>query len=430
VERASNTIEPLNDDVAELVPAALDESAVRRRGRPFAGAQARLGARLATTAGPLERIKFALLVYLGTRALLLAVALVEAAVRHHPLANEFANWDGMWYRWLANAGYPDHVIHARSTLGFFPLYPLVIWVAARPLLLVTSHSPIWAITWAGVFVSTVGGLIATVIVQRLATGWWGESAGRRAAALFCLFPGSVIFSMVYAEGIMLPLAAGCILALQNRRWLLAGVLAAFATASEPEALVLIPVCAISAGLELRRCGWGLPSARMALLAPALSVCGAGAVAVFMWAWAGTPFASLLTQRYGWHERTDLLAIPHMAIRLSHEISFAHFNHPTINLNLPVGLVGAIFLIFALVLLARARRTVSVEAIVWTLGISWIGVTSEYVWPNPRILITAFPAVIVLARYLKGRSFAVLLAVNGALLAGMSWLTFVHVTLRP
>ena len=61
--------------------------------------------------------------------------------------------------------------------------------------------------------------------------------------------------MVYAEGLLLPLAAGCILALQKRRWLLAGSLAAFATATEPEALVLVVVCAVSALLELRRRGF-------------------------------------------------------------------------------------------------------------------------------------------------------------------------------
>jgi hypothetical protein len=120
----------------------------------------------------------------------------------------------------------------------------------------------------------------------------------------------------------------------------------------------------------------------------------------------------------------------MVGRLLDEISFTHFNHPTINLNLVVGLFGSILLIVLLILLARTRRAVSVEAIVWTLGISLIAVTSEYVWPNPRILITAFPAVIVLARNLKGRSYLFVAAVNGVLLAGMSWLTFVHVTLRP
>jgi hypothetical protein len=58
------------------------------------------------------------------------------------------------------------------------------------------------------------------------------------------------------------------------------------------------------------------------------------------------------------------------------------------------------------------------------------VTAEYVPPNPRMLITAFPAVIVLAYYLKGRAFGWLLLTNGVLLAGLSALTFVGITLRP
>jgi hypothetical protein len=387
----------------------------------------------------LERFRVAILVYLGSRALLLILAIVNGALRHHPLLNELANWDGLWYRALANRGYPDHVVHcclgsgethAQSTLGFFPLYPLVMWVGARAVILVTSHSAIYSITVAGVIVSLIGGLITAVIVQELATGWWGKAAGRRAAALFCLFPGSVVFSMVYAEGLALPLAAGCILALQRRRWLLAGVLAGVATATDPESLVLVLVCAVSAGLELRRRGWRDAGARRSLLAPLLSVSGAVALGAFLWAWAGTPFATVLTQRYGWRERTDPLALVHLTTRLADQISFSHFNHPTINLNLVVGLIGAILLLVLLVLLFRARRTVSPEAIVWTLGISFLAVTSEYTPPNPRLLITAFPAVIVLAYYVKGRAFGWLLAANGVLLVGLSALTFVGVTLRP
>ena len=76
---------------------------------------------------------------------------------------------------------------------------------------------------SGVIISGAGGLVTAVLVQRLAKGWWGEAAGRRAVAIFCLFPGSVVFSMAYAEGLMLPLVAACILALQKRRWLLAGI---------------------------------------------------------------------------------------------------------------------------------------------------------------------------------------------------------------
>jgi hypothetical protein len=395
--------------------------------------------RKSTLAPALERWRLAILVYLGSRVLLLIVAIVDGALRHHSLLNELANWDGLWYRWLANAGYPHHVVHccvgngethAQSTLGFFPLYPLVIWTVARPVMLLTGHSPIYSITLSGVLVSIVGGLVCTVLVQELARGWWGESAGRRAAVVFCLFPGSVVFSMVYAEGIALPLAAGCILALQRRRWLLAGVLAGFATATTAQSLVLIPVCAISAGLELRRRGWRAPKARRSLLAPVLSASGAVALGAFLWAWAGTPFAIVQSQRIGWSEKTDPFALVHLTTRLANQISFSHFNHPTINLNLVAGLAGAIVLLVLLVLMYRIRRTISVEAIAWTLGISLLMATSEYVPPNPRLLITAFPAVIVLAYYLRGRAFGWLVAVSGVLLAGLSALTFVGITLRP
>ena len=93
---------------------------------------------------------------------------------------------------------------------------------------------------------------------------------------------------------------------------------------------------------------------------------------------------------------------HLFDTLRTQISFRHFNHPTIDLNLVVGLAGAIVLIVLLVLVVRNRREMSVEAIVWTLGISWLALTSEYAPPNPRLLITAFPAVMVLARYVHGR----------------------------
>jgi hypothetical protein len=393
-----------------------------------------------TLADAYERYRVAILVYLGSRVLLLIVAILDGALRHHALLNELANWDGLWYRWLANAGYPHHVVHccvghgetqAQSTLGFFPLYPLVIWTVARPVILLTGHSAVWSITLAGVIVSTIGGLICTMIVQELGSTWWGASAGRRAAVLFALFPGSVVFSMVYAEGIALPLAAGCILALQRKRWLTAGILAGFATAATPQSLVLIPVCAVSAGLELRRRGWRVRQARRSLLAPLLSLTGVSALAGFLWAWTGTPFAIQQTQRIGWMEKTDPLALVHLVRRLADMISFSHFNHPTINLNLVVGVVGAIVLVVLLYLMVRIRRTISVEAWVWTLGITLLMVTSEYVPPNPRLLITAFPAVIVLAYYVKRRvPFGALAFVNGALLAGLSALTFVGITLRP
>jgi hypothetical protein len=375
----------------------------------------------------LREARFAIGVYLGTRALLLLVAFVNGTLRHHAFTHELSQWDGLWYRMLADHGYPMHVTHVQSTLGFFPLYPLLVWAVSHVFVVPIAHYSILSSTIAGVIVSGIGGVITTVLVQRLAAGWWGERTGRKAVLIFCLFPGSVVFSMVYAEGVMLALVAGCILALQKRRWVLAGALAAFATATEPEAIVLVVVCAVSVVLELRRRGLdGIKS----LIAPALSLVGVGAFGVFLWIWTGSPFASLIAQRDGWSEKTNVFALGDLANALAGEVSLSHFNHPTINLNLVVGLIGAAALIIMLVLVVRNYREMSAEAIVWTFGISWLAMTSEYTPPMPRLVITAFPAVIVLARYVHGKWWTALLWVNGVLLVGLSALTFVGTTLRP
>ncbi len=375
----------------------------------------------------LTPIRYALGVYCATWVLLLVVAVINGALRRHAVLHELANWDGLLYRQLANNGYPNFVPHARSTLGFFPLYPLLMWPLGHAFSWVTSQGIVTSLTLAGLTISGIGGLIMTILVQRLATGWWGEAAGRRAVVLFCLFPGSVVFAMAYAEGLALPLAAGCILALQRRRWLLAGVLAGIATAATPESVVLVPACALSAVLELRRRGW---RARESLLAPLLSVTGVAAFAIYLWAHAGTPFAYTQAQKYGWDEKFDLFAIGHLFRSLANQISFSHFNNPTINLNLVVGAAGVIVLAVLLVLLFMRWREVSAEALVWTLGISWLMLTSEYTPPNPRLLVTAFPAVIVPAYYLRGKGFVALAATSGVVLAGLSALTFVGTTLRP
>ena len=372
---------------------------------------------------------FVLSVYLGTRCLLLLAAYLQASFGHHDFLHELSNWDGLWYRMVANQGYPGHPSDAQTTRGFFPLYPLVIY-DVEPIFKVTGHDAIWSASVSGVLISGIGGAIACVYVYRLAEGWWDRFTARRATILFILFPGSVVFSMVYSEGLLMPLAAACIFYLERKRWLLAGVLAGFATAVQPVAIVLIPVCAISALLEWRRRGWRLSALRRVIVAPLLSGLGLAAFAGFLWLWTGTPLANYRAQHHGWSEKTDAFALVHLTTKLAGEVSLSHFNHPTINLNLVVGLIGAVLLGGMLILAARQRRRISPEALVWTAGITFLAFTSEFVPPNPRMLITAFPAIMVVGRYARGRFWTVLLWSNVLLLAGLSMLTFWGTTLRP
>jgi Gpi18-like mannosyltransferase len=403
---------------------------VRTRTRVLTRTPIRPRPRARTSSVAREELLWVVVIYLATRGLLLLTAYLNATFAHHNFLHELANWDGLWYRKLADQGYPTFASHRQTTLGFFPLFPITIWGLGSFLQLLFNHNEIWTATVAGVVISMTGGLIATTLVYRLAAGWFNGESARRATILFCVFPGSVVFSMVYSEGILLPLAAGCIYALQRRRWLLAGILAGLGTAVQPAGLVLVLICAVSAVAELRRRGWSLTRARPALVAPVLSITGISAFAVFLWFWTGTPLANYEAQHHGWSEKTNLLAMVHLTTKLFGEISFSHLNEPTINLNLVLGLIGTVLLLGMLVMMFRSRHAVSIEAIVWTLGISFLALTSEDVPPNPRMLITAFPALIVAGHYIKGKWFRGLVWANVLLLILLSSLTFYGTTLRP
>jgi Mannosyltransferase (PIG-V) len=374
--------------------------------------------------GALRPWRWTIAVYLLSRLLLIAVAVGTALLTHSSLAAEVGRWDGTWYAQVASTGYPMHVAHHPTTLGFFPLYPIVIWIAVH------VPGPPNSVILAGVLVSMLGGLVATILIQRLATDWWGETSGRRAALLFCFFPGSIVFSMVYAEGLLIPLAAGCLLALQRRRWILAGVMAGLATAVQPDALALVVVCGVCSLAELHRLGWHNREARRSVVAPALSVAGIGAFAVFLWVWTGTPFATLQTQHYAWGEKVDPLALAHQGRFLAHELRHADIAHLHIYLGPVAALVGAVVLLTGLALLLRKPRLVSLEAMTLTLCIGFLAVVSENVPPNPRILITAFPAVLVFAHYARRRGYGWLLAGSTVLLVLTSGLTYGGHTLTP
>jgi hypothetical protein len=365
-------------------------------------------------------MQWPLVAYLLSRLLLLAVAGVVGHIDHHSVVSELSLFDGQWYLKLATQGYPHHATDAKSTLGFLPLYPMVIRSVAALFSLVAT--PANALVSAALFTSLVGGLVSAVLVHRLASDWWGERAGRRAVVVFCLFPGSVVFSMAYSECLTLPLVLGCLLALRARRWTLAGVLAALATAAEPAALAVIPVCAVAAARELHSLGWRNRSARRALAAPLLAPLGIGSFAVFLWAWTGTPFAALRAQHYGWHQQSYPLAVFSQPIvrRLMHAPAVVgHF----LTLNLWNGVIGGVFLLISLLAILYTRRELPLEAIVWACGIALITVWSVMTPPNPRMLIIAFPAVIVWARRLSSRRLWFFLIPELVLFLLTSGLTF-------
>jgi hypothetical protein len=358
------------------------------------------------------------------------VAVVDALLQHKDLSIELSNWDGQWYVQTTEHWYFHHVFTLPgqySTLGFLPLFPLLMWLVAH----VTQLSVIAS----GVTLSIICGAVATVLVIELAKEWWGEAAARRALLFWCFFPGTIVFSMVYTEGLTIALVAGCLLLLERKRWVWAGLLAGLATAVAPTALAIVPVCVVAALLEFRSRGWRWRDrqALRSLWAPILSPVGVAGFGIFLWFWCGTPLASFHAQHGAWSEKTTPFAMVDVFGSLMHQI-FIHgvgdHGPGGVDLNGVLALLGTAFLVYGARRLWQVRDTVPLTAWVWTAGVAVLALTSAKTPPNPRILICAFPLVLVVGAQFTGREQKRLLALDVGCLLVMSWFTFVGIWLRP
>ena len=141
-------------------------------------------------------------------------------------------------------GYPAHLPMAgghvaANPIAFFPLFPLLVR----------------AIDLTGLPAGVVGARAQRRHRRdrrlRRRASWpadWPATApdcGPRCC--FAVFPGTFAFSLAYSEGIVITCVSLGLLALLDRRWWLAGVLGAVATAASPVALAFVVSCLWCAG---------------------------------------------------------------------------------------------------------------------------------------------------------------------------------------
>ena len=180
------------------------------------------------------------------------------AISHesHPWTWHFIMMDANFYRGIAQYGYTGD-----PTKGaFFPVFPLLIRLVSY----VTGGN----YTIAELITSIACGAAASVGVWALADRVRGRDVADRAVLLFCAFPGAMTFALLYSEPLAVALGAAALLALLGRRWLLAGIIGAVATAERPDLIVLVVVSGVAAAQAI----WARREWR-ALLAPALTPLG-------------------------------------------------------------------------------------------------------------------------------------------------------------
>ena len=188
----------------------------------------------------------AMLVYAAIRALSLAVIaylLPRGMFRamHYSLAHVIEAWDANRYLIIAAHGYtfiPGN-LHHDSLFAWFPGYAGVIdaieWIPG-----VGPVRAAFAITIAS-------GLVASWGLARLVVLLTGDSrVALITAALWALGPGTIVLAMLYPEALFCALAAWSLVALVERRWLTAGLLAALSGTVRSTAMALVLAVAVAA----------------------------------------------------------------------------------------------------------------------------------------------------------------------------------------
>jgi hypothetical protein len=350
-----------------------------------------------------------LLVYSASRFAVWLGAVAASALRRNERSalEVFTTWDAHWYLRIVTDGYPHSVPIGEngdavySTIPFFPVFPGITKLA-------TYVSPLTDASTI-VFVTLAIGALAAVALWLTAAHLADAALADRAVLLFCFAPGALTLSFAYAEGTMLVLAMASLWALHERRWLLAGVAGMVATASRPNAIVLVACAAWAAGWAIwkHRDWWSL-------IAPVLTPLGAIGFIVWIGDRTGESEAWFRVQREAWDERFDWGNFTSVAMR---DFLVRPFEGDV--RALIIGLGGFVTVIL-LVMLQRARLPGVYN--IFALGIIGLAVTSAVLGPRPRFLFTAFPLTIAAAKYLRGQVLTVVVAL---LCAGMVAMTIMY-----
>jgi hypothetical protein len=157
-------------------------------------------------------------------------------------------WDALNYQRLAQFGY-SATGDLRPLLVFYPLYPWTV----RLLAFVTRDYLVSAL-----IISTLASLVTAVLLLRLVELDYSKELAQRAVWFLFIFPTSYFLHIGYTESLFLMLALGCVFAARKKRWWLAGLLAALASLTRANGLVLVPVLLVEAAFQywtVRRWQW-------------------------------------------------------------------------------------------------------------------------------------------------------------------------------
>ncbi len=319
-------------------------------------------------------------------------------------------WDADIYAKIAEHGYRGAGADPYSE-AFPPLWPLLIRGV---------HALGPGLTTAAMLLTTVASVVAVAYLIRLVDEETPgrldarlPSPGRRAGLYLLVFPTAVFLVAGYSEALFLAGAVAAFREARRRRWVRVGPFAAVAVGARWAGLFLL------AGLAVELVRRRPDRAELARGIGALTVGLAPVAAYTLWLWRvhGDAFYFLEAQRLGWGRR---FAGPVDAFRATWD-TWGSDQAAGLLLAWRIELVAALVGVLLIAVLVRQREWGYATFAGTTMAVM---LTSSWYYSIPRILLTLFPLVIVLARWTgrrPARHDAVLAA--SAILATLGVLTF-------
>jgi Gpi18-like mannosyltransferase len=294
------------------------------------------------------------------------------------------SWDGHWYLDVVRDGYPHNIMPnvtyfvSDARAAFFPAYPRLVHyidniVPGGPV----STALLVNFLLGGLFIFLVGYICRDIFDTRTA---------EKAMIITAIFPGSFVLSFAYSEALMLTLVALCFIALRNKSWVWAGVLAAMVTASRPNGVAITAACLVAAYLAIRDDrDW------KSLIAPALSPLGFVGFMLFLRHHTGENFAWFRVQREAWKEGTSFGAT---AVTRTFDFILNPTGSPTSVLTAASVFAMGLAIYFAF------KYRIHFMYTAYTIVILVLMLTPATVTARPRFLFTAFPLILPVARALR------------------------------
>jgi hypothetical protein len=288
------------------------------------------------------------------------------------LLDILTQWDGVWYRLIAEKGYAPPMTDLAS--AWFPLYPMLV----RAVEFIVRDYQL-----ASVLVSNGFLIAAALLLMRLLRLDYDELVCRRAITFLMFNPVSFFLSCAYTESTFLLLSIGALLAARQGKWLVAALSGMCLSATRAPGLLIGAPLFTEYVLEWWK-GGGTARAffRPRLLLLALVPVGLAAYLFYSYLQRGDFLLPLHAQARGW-EKT--LTLPWVSF-------FWPRSFPPSHLPLYRTIVSAAIILTGAGFFLRLRATYLVYAVASILFcLSWG--TLEAL---PRYVSIVFPIYIVLA----------------------------------